>query len=443
MRETKFKAFMLAVILLLFLLSGYSQSRKAVVYGTSSDSSNCGAYLSAYRGFFKLELYDIAMDTWLKAFDECPASSERLYLDGVTMYRSFIEGASEESVRENRIDTLMLIYDRRIENFGNEGNVLGRKGQDLLTYRGKDIEQLKIAYDILKRSIELQGKESREAAMLFFISAGISLNTEGILDDARIIDDYLTISGIMDEMEGRSSRRERTRKSIDEMMLKEDILSCEALNSYYESKFEPMKNDKAFLENLVAIYKISGCDLSDYFVSASEILYKIEPGSETAYNLAILFINRNDFEKAAAYLLEAAQGENINSETRAERYYELAVVSNASSMYCPAIEYAREAIRLKSDYGKAYMLLGDAFISSRKMLGDDFQQRTAFWAAADMYIKASSKDPSLSEEASQKLSDYSNQFPDKEEVFFRDIKDGDSYLVEGCINEYTTVRSRK
>ena len=29
------------------------------------------------------------------------------------------------------------------------------------------------------------------------------------------------------------------------------------------------------------------------------------------------------------------------------------------------------------------------------------------------------------------------------ETFFRDLKDGDSYQVKGCINEYTTVRSRK
>ena len=59
------------------------------------------------------------------------------------------------------------------------------------------------------------------------------------------------------------------------------------------------------------------------------------------------------------------------------------------------------------------------------------------------YAKAKSVDPSVTADANKKLNDYKNQYPNHEEVFFRDMKDGDSYQVKGCINEYTTVRSRK
>ena len=41
-----------------------------------------------------------------------------MYVDGVTMYRNFIELAPDGPVREGLIDTLMLIYDRRKEYFG-------------------------------------------------------------------------------------------------------------------------------------------------------------------------------------------------------------------------------------------------------------------------------------------------------------------------------------
>jgi tetratricopeptide (TPR) repeat protein len=179
------------------------------------------------------------------------------------------------------------------------------------------------------------------------------------------------------------------------------------------------------------------------YVAAAENLYRIDPGPESAHNLAILFITRNDFEKAASYLKEAVLGESTNPETRAEWYYELAVISNAQEDYCEAIGYARESIKLKGDYGKPYVALGDAFIASRDNLGDDFQQRTAFWAATDMYKKAISTDPSLAGETNKKLNIYARQYPNSEEVFFRDMKDGDSYKVEGCIKANTTVRSRK
>ena len=226
-------------------------------------------------------------------------------------------------------------------------------------------------------------------------------------------------------------------------MLNGDILTCEALNLYFEPQFEQNKNDKTFLSKVITLYTASGCDRSDIYVAASENLYRIEPGPVSAHNLAILFINRNDFEKAAGYLREAVQGENIDRETRAEWYYELAVLTNANKDYCKAIDYAREAINLKSDYGKAYILLGDAFIASRDNLGDEFQQSTAFWAAADKYKKAASVDPSVAEETNQKLTNYLGQYPNHEDVFFRDFKDGDQYQVGGCINENTTVRSSK
>jgi hypothetical protein len=279
--------------------------------------------------------------------------------------------------------------------------------------------------------------------MLLFITSGIMLNKEEKIDDNQVIEDYFMVIGILDQLEGRSSRWKRTRAKIDEIMLKEDIISCDALNRYYEPQFEQNKNDKTFLEKVITFYTASGCDRSDIYVTASENLYRIEPGPESAHKLAILFITRNEFKKAAGYLKEALQGENIGEETRAEWYYELAVLSSADKEYCKAIEYAREAINLKSDYGKAYILLGDAFIASRSNLGDDFQQRTAFWAAADKYKKAALVDPSLEEETNQKLTDYLGQYPNSEDVFFRDLKDGDPYLVGGCINEQTTVRSRK
>ena len=443
MKEKTLKLIILTALLFLFVVPAVSQDDRVKVHSTSGDSAFCGGLFSAYRTFFNLKLYYDAHPTWLKAFNICPDSSERMYLDGVVMYRFFIEAAPDGPVREGLIDTLMLIYDRRMEYFGGEGNVLGRKGRDLLNYRRSDIEQVQKAYDLLKRSVELQGQESQEAVMVLFISAGIVLNEREIIDDNQLIEDYLAIIGILDQLEGKSSRWKRTRTTIDDLMLREDMLSCEALDRYFEPQFEQNKNDKAFLEKVITLYTISGCDHSDIYLAASENLYRIEPGPESAHNLAILFIAKNENEKAAGYLKEAVAGENIDDETRARWFYELALLSNANSDYCNAIDYARQAIRLKSDFGKVYMLLGDAFIASRDNLGDDFQQRTAYWAAVDKYKKAASVDYSLKEESQQRQANNAGQYPHREDVFFRDINNGDSYLVEGCINEFTTVRSRK
>lgn len=441
--KVTFKVIFASALMFQLMVPSFSLDRKESKYASSQDSINYTRSLSFYKEFYKINLYEHAIDPWWELYNNYPASSEKLYLDGLKMYRNFIEAASDTAERQNYIDTLMLIYDQRIEYFGGEGNVLGRKGKDLLAYGRSDIEQVQEAYAMLKRSIELEGEKSRDVVILNFISAGISLKNKEKLDDVQLVDDYFTVITILEQMERRGSRWEKTRSTVDEIMLKEDILSCESLDPYFERQFEQNKNDKSFLENLISTYSKSGCEDSDIFMAASENLYLMVPGPESAHNLAIMHISRGDYLKAVNYLQMAVLGDNIEMETRAQWFYELAILSSANKDYCEAISYAREAIANKSDLGKAYMTLGDVIIASRTSMKDDFEQRAAFWAAADKYALAASVDPSLATEARQKLNEYMVQYPDKEEIFFRELKDGATYQVKGCINENTTVRARK
>ena len=432
--------FTFSALVVLLSLQAYAQGGRGVNYSTASDSMKCLMDLSTYQQFFRMELYDLAYDSFWKAMNNCPESSEKMYIDGVTMYRAFIDSVGEGPASEGLIDTLMLIYDRRLQYFGGEGNVLGRKGRDLLAYRGEDIEQVELAYGMLEKSIGLQGPESQEATLVVFVTASAVLNNEGKLGDDQVVENYFRVLGILDEMKGSRLRRERTREQIDEIMLKEDMLSCEALDRYFEPLMEDHGNDKASLKRVIDIYALAACDRSDLYLTASENLYQLEPLPESARNLALLFVARDSNEKAASYLKEAVSNEEVNPETRAQWLYELAVVSMALNQHCEAVGYAREAISLKSDFGKAYIVLGDAIIESRVTLGDEFQQSTAFWAAADMFRKAGTVDPSVLEDSTPRLEYATGQFPSAEDIFFRDLKEGGTYRVGGCIDESTTVR---
>ncbi|RLD72726.1 MAG: hypothetical protein DRJ29_04310 [Bacteroidetes bacterium] len=448
MKTLALKTILFTAMSLLFVLPAISQKgiEDGSKYGKGQDSINCIKNLSLYREFFKHNNYKDAIQPWRQVFGECPAASERMYVSGITMYRKSIESSSSQERKEQLIDTMLLIYDRRIEYFGGggkKGNILGRKGIDLLRYRRSDIEAVNEAYGYLKSSIEMEKNKSRDAVMITFISASITLNQKGKIDDGQVIEDYFMATEIIDKLFDKSSRWKRAKASIDDNMLKSGILTCDALNGYYEPQFEANKTDTEFLQKVIKFYDASGCDRADLYVSASEQMYRIDPGPESAHQLGILFIAKSDFNKAATYLQMAVAGEGIDDETRAEWYYELTVVTLANKDYCGAITWAREAIIRKPNYGKAYIALGDAMIASRDNLGDDFEKRTAFWVAADKYAKAKSVDPSVASNANKKLNDYKAQYPNHEEVFFRDLKDGDSYQVKGCINEYTTVRSRK
>ena len=445
MKTKALKTILLATISLLFVLPAFTQTgiEDGSKYGKGQDSINCIKNLSLYREFFKHSNYKDAIAPWRGVFGSCPASSERMYVEGITMYRSLIEAESVPERKEALIDTMLLIYDRRLQYFGGEGNVLGRKGIDLLRYRRTDVEAVDQAYGYLKRSIELQKNKSRDAVIITFINSSVTLNQKGKMDDNQTIEDYFMVTEIVDGLLTKSSRWPKAKEKIDELMLSSRILTCDALDGYFVPQFEAKKTDKAFLENVIKFYSSAGCDRANVYVNASEQMYRIDPGPQSAHQLARLFIAKSDFPKAASYLEMAVIGENIDDETRAEWFYELTVVTHANKKYCEAIFYAQQALAYKKDYGKVYIALGDAIIAARDNLGDDFDQRAAFWVAADKYALAKSVDPSVTADANKKINDYKNQYPNHEEVFFRDMKDGDSYKVKGCINEFTTVRSRK
>lgn len=446
MKTLTFKSIFPLVVSLMLTVPALSQKgvEDGSKYGHGQDSINCLMNLSLYKEFYKHNNYTDAIKSWRKVFAECPASSQNMYIDGVSMFKSFISKEKNPEIIEGYIDTLMLIYDQRMEYFNDEANVLGRKATDLLRYRKDDLNAIEEAYGYLKKSIELDKRGARDAVIILFVNASVSLNKAGVFENNVPIDDYFLASEVIDMQLQRNSgsrRWLRARETVDEFMLEQNILDCEALNNFFTPKFDANSGDEEFLNKLINFYYNAGCDRSDLYAAASEKLYQMKPSAESAYNVARLFVAKEQYEKAITYYTEAAQGDSDN-ESKATYYYELALITNVLKDHCKAIEYAREAVKLKPDYGDAYMLLGDSYIASRSNLGEDFEQRTAFWAAVDKYIKAKNVDPALTDEANNKISDYAGLYPDGEACFFRDLKEGDSYRVGGCINEYTTVRPR-
>ena len=414
-------------------------------YGHGRDSINCLMNLSLYSEFFKHKNYNDAIGPWRKVFNECPAASEKMYVDGVSMFKQFLSGEKNPDVANAYIDTVMMIYDRRMEYFNDEANVLGRKATDLLRARRNDIESIEEAYGYLSKSVELDPAGARDAIVILFINSGTTLYKADKLEQDQAINDYFTASEIVDGQLAKNSSNRRwikAKETIDDLMLKEGILTCEALNNYYEPKFEANQNDKDFLDKMIDFYYTSGCDRSDMYVKASEKLYEVEPSPESAYKLARLLVVKEDYEKAIDYYQEAVTAD-VDPETKGQYYYELAQVVRVNGNPCESISHARDAIKNDPNMGEAYILLGDLYIETRESLGEDFEVRTAFWAAADKYIKAKNVDPDVADVANKRLNDYATQYPDAEACFFRSLKEGDSYQVKGCINEYTTVRPRK
>jgi len=440
--KTIISAFTLLIMLPVISQKGIEDGSK---YGQGRDSINCLMNLSLYKEFFKHNNYGDAIGPWRSVFSECPASSQNMYVDGVKMYKSFISKEKNPDVVNGMVDTLMLIYDRRFKYFNDEANVISRKAIDLLRYRKDDINSVEEAYGYLARSIELAPDAARDAVIILYVNASVTLSNATKIEPNDAIEDYFMATEIIDKHLTKNAKDRRwgkAKQNVDNFVLDNGVLTCDALNNYYGPQFEANQDDEVFLNKVTNFYISTGCDRADIYVLALEKLYSINPSAQSAYKVANLYLSKQKYDEALVYYREAVAGDTDN-ETKSTYYYKLAQVTRILKNYCESINYAKEAVKLNPDYGDVYMLLGNNYIDSRSNLDDKLSGSTAYWAAVDKFKKAKAVDPSLTSDANKKISDYSGLYPNSEDCFFLNLEEGKSYNVKGCINEYTVIKYRK
>jgi tetratricopeptide (TPR) repeat protein len=415
-------------------------------YGADSISRmECANDLSTMSEFMKINLPDYALASWQKVFANCPESSKNIYIYGVRIYRHKLKNMTDPDLKASAIDTLMLIYDKRAQYFGQEGLVLGRKGLDLLKY---DPSQVERGYDLLKKSVQQSGVSAEPAVMVTLMNLSNGLFRSGNIDSRELIDNYLVTTDILEkriQVGGKyKAQAETALENIEAIFAASGAADCPTLVEIFTPKFEKTPNDLDFLTKLTSLLINKECEETELFAQTSENLYTLEPSAQAAYNLAVLFFKKDDLEKAVGYYEEAiSREEDLTKKAKYE--YELGLIQFSKyNDFTKSRNLAREAISHNPEWGAPYILIGNLYASSSSICGEnDFEKSTIFWAAVDKFISAKSVDPESADEANELINKYSQYFPNVEDAFFYGFENGQSYTVGCWINETTTVRSRQ
>ncbi len=429
--------------ILLMLLSFGLKAQKPYEnpkYGVDSVARvKCASNISAMAEFVKINVLEYAYQPWSQSFRDCPAASKNIYINGKKILDFKIENATDEISREAYIDTLMMLYDKRILYFGEESRVIGRKGIDLLKYRRNEVEE---AYGYLQRALETGGNETEPAVLATLITTSSIMFQNNKIGADLMIDNYLKATAALNAQNDNANTAQ-VKESIEKTFAESGAADCNRLIEIFTPRYEQGKNDLNNLKNITDILKMSKCQETDLFARASESLYAIEPSAEAGANLAMIFSTRSEYSKATEYYLKATELEQ-NAEIKAGYFYQLAAISLKQKQLSTTKKYAYEAINLKQDYGKAYILLANTYASSSAECGTtNFERAAVYLVAVDKLIKARNVDPSVSEEASELIGRYSQYYPNNEDAFFEGFTDGNNYTVGCYINETTTIRTLK
>ena len=418
---------------ILFLADGLKAQSK---YG--ADSVNCVMNLSLYREYYKQKNYDDALKPWRWVYNNCPSSSGNIFKNGPTLIKYMIKKHVENKAAYT--DTLMMIYDKRIQFFGKEGYVLGRKGADLIKYAPDRFQQ---AHAILSKSIDIQGNQSEAGTLLAYFKATTMMEKNSKVDKQIVLESYARVAEIADYNLSNNSRKD---KYVQASNIIESLFApyanCNDLVQIFTAKFDASTEDVDFLTRITKLLDSKECTNNQLYFDAATRLHELAPSALSASKMGKLNIVKKNYAVAVDYFKQAVELEE-DANTQARYYLELADAYRLSGSYSTARMMAFKSAELRPDWGEPYISIANIYVSSTsKCASSEFEKESVYWVAVDKFIKAKSVDATLAEKANKAIATYSKYFPNTESCFFNGVESGQTYKVECWINETTKVRTR-
>lgn len=443
-------------ILVYLLFTGTVFGQKGKYGSTPEDSIACITNISLYKEHFKQKNYPDAKQGWINVFDGCPQSQKSTYTNGVKMYTYFISKEKDPDLKKGMVDTLFMIYDRRIEYWGQKGYVLGRKGSKWLKYHPEDYMG---TYAILKEAV-YTGKDKSEAGVLTtYYQVIYKAYKAEQMEKSMLITEYIPVSEFVDQAlintqnslaaaktEKDKSKYQRkldgytkAKSTIDDIFIK--VATCDDIVPIVEKRVKENPEDVALLQKSLYILSKRDCAEDEIFATVAIKLYDLAPSAKSAHGLGRLMLKRKNFKESAKYYKEAVElcGEECPGEK--EGYLvDAATAYYYESQNKTAVSYAKRALKINSKNGMALLIIGRSIAASASdCSSDDIERSAVYWLATDYFARAKSADPELAEQANKLIGTYRKHYASKDKVFFANLAVGDTYKVQ-CWGENTKVK---
>ncbi len=408
-----------------------------------------------YKDQVKLKNFDKAYKLWKVAYYNAPAANGRIkyqFEDGVTIYKHFYKEASDPQLKSSYVDTVMMIYDKRVECFGEEAYVAGRKAFDYYYYFNAESNTDEV-YALFKQSIDAK----KEKTDYFVINPFTKILTDKIINEEISLEEgqkYTQL--VLDAIDfGNASGKNKEAWEIINNYAPARLENLEGIKglypcSYYEKKYmallESNPDDCETISTVYGRMLWGGCDGTNANVQKVKAIkddkcYTPPPPvgplrqAFNAYNegkyydavsLFEDFVNRtDDIKKKAKYTLMISK-----------IYYR--DIKN----YPKSRTFALKSAEYNPSSGEPYLVIGKLYASSGPLCGPGtgWDSQIVTWPAIDAWQKAVA-DPDTKAEANKLIRSYKQYMPTKEDVFIRGLKAGDSFKVGCWINRSTTIRT--
>jgi len=449
-------------------VSAQTGAESGTRFGIGQDSITCVRHLSLYTTDFQQARqaiaqrqpqasFDAALTNWRRVWRDCPMALLNLTPQGAEMYRFYIDRELNHDRRNALIDTLFQVWERGITLRADNPNVQAQYQQqlmqDMLRYADTPENEeriLALLRDMagLHRDGQRRGPTAgrpRPTAGMYanYWRIRFSQNREGRLSDDELVEIYDIVVDALSEAINETNDEEmaRARDMIDDAFANSPAASRETLVRIYGGRrFEENRDNPQYLRRVTRLLSQREYTDSELFESASERLYELDPSPAAAHGMAMLFLRRDNFDRALEYFEEAIRLETNPFEKARYNFALGGIMLSRFNRHADARRYTKEAIRLRPDWGEPYILLAQIYADGPRCGNDDFEQRQVFWVIVDLLTRARTVDPDLASRVDPLIRQYQQHFPRREEGFFRNINEGMTVTVGCWISESTRVR---
>ncbi|CAD5271793.1 MULTISPECIES: lipopolysaccharide assembly protein LapB [unclassified Imperialibacter] len=392
-----------------------------------------------YTDFLKQDNFKAALPhlDWLLA--NAPDLNESLYINGAKIYEGLADNEPDAAKTVQYQEQALSMYDKRIQYFGNEGDVLNRKGYTAYKYYKDNKAKYPDLMKMFEKVYELNGVNTLDNNLLAFMDVVRRFKlTGGAITDVQVLDYYDEIMAIIDLKKATGKNLDRIEKiaeNIDKLLTATVTVDCEFVENNLGPKLKADPTDLKLAKKILQLQLTGKCTDSPLFMTSSKIVNEKEPTYSLTKVIAQKLAAEGKNEEAFKYYNQAVELADDNQK-KAEIYYDMAKINAADGQKVSARANARKALSMDPSFSDAYTLIGNLYLASY----DDcrggeskVKDRAVFIAAYEMYKKAGN---------SQGMEKAKEQFPSIGEIFEEGMKEGDVLSVGCWVQESVTLQRR-
>jgi tetratricopeptide (TPR) repeat protein len=429
---------------LLFLtsLSAFAQCKEVK---WPDDRAKAEESVAIYTDALKQGNYRGATASLQWMLKNAPQWQTKLYIDGTDIYNKLASAEKDPVKKQVLIDSLMMLYDMRVTNCGDEINVLNRKAQYALVYNGQNKAKTAEVLALYDRVFEISGNNVSDNNLEYYMKA-IQLNQALLknLTDDEILQRYDKIIEVIDakikkaQSENKQAdvdRLKKTKSSVDDILIKIVKVDCDFVRKNLGPKFKQNPNDQALAKRIFGFMTSGGCIDDPLWLESAEQIHKESPDYGLAKNMGKVYAKNGNIDKAETFFNEAVTLATSAAD-KADAYLLQGDILSQRGNKTGARDSYRKAVAADPSTKSAYEKIGDLYLGSfkdcakQKSIAED---RLIYIAAYDMYAKAGDQ---------QKMAQARAQFPSVAEIFELNWKEGDTKTISCWVGETVVLRTR-